>query len=470
MSGVADPGTFPYSPVLREFHRVGKHFVKPDLLAQLDHVRARVTVPDPTPAGGPDPARLLRDFLDVALDKWDGRYDYRSYLALRLLGLPVDTDDLPDRAAPGDAARDDPPGRDAADRDPAADAEPPLDPAGSRRRHDLLLVRLIADALAFEVAAGVGSDLLPHQRPPAEVVAKRHRLGLRAVAPALARLGLAGEVDGRDPAEAATALHARALREDPDAARVLRLSMLPVYLSHDEYLFIRVLQGYECVFAQIAGELHATQGDLAAGRASRAAQRLAHARDQLTTAGPLFSLLATMQPAAFRTFREYTDGASAIQSRSYKLMESLCRVPERQRLDSAAYRSVPEVRDRVLVGHPSIDGAYRSAVHEGRLAGSDRSLVESGMDAFATAVLQWRRTHYRLAVRMLGTRPGTGYTEGTPYLAQVRAIPVFTARPDPADPPPADDPAARCPGGGSTTGAAHPASPTWTHPTGGCPA
>jgi tryptophan 2,3-dioxygenase len=40
-------------------------------------------------------------------------------------------------------------------------------------------------------------------------------------------------------------------------------------------------------------------------------------------------------------------------------------------------------------------------------------------------MLRWRHTHYRLAVRMLGERTGTGNTEGTPYLNAVRTVPVF---------------------------------------------
>jgi tryptophan 2,3-dioxygenase len=203
--------------------------------------------------------------------------------------------------------------------------------------------------------------------------------------------------------------------------------MLPVYVSHDEYLFIRVLQAYECVFAALADELRAAIGDLTAGRVRSAAERLAHARDQLATAGPLFSLLATMQPESFRTFRAYTEGASAIQSRSYKLVESLCRTPDAARLASAAYRSVPEVRAVVLGGAPTIDAAYDAAVRDGRLAAPDRDLLRRRMGEFAAALLQWRRTHHRLATRMLGERPGTGYTEGTPYLAAVRSVAVFTA-------------------------------------------
>ncbi|WP_323135752.1 tryptophan 2,3-dioxygenase family protein [Micromonospora peucetia] len=409
LSGTAEADNFPYSEVLAEFHRVGKHFVEKELLALLDQIRTQVTVPA---AGPPAPAvRLLRDFLDVALDKWDGRYDYRSYLALRLLRLPCGEDDGPGREDDGHG-----------------DGDGPLAGADSARRgRDQLLVRLVADALAFELAAGAdATDLLPQDRPSREVVAKRCRLGVRAASPALTRLGLAGAVHDREPAAPAT-LRDLAAGLDPAGELALRLSMLPVYVSHDEYLFIRVLQAYESLFAGLADELRATIAALSAGQARQAADRLAYACGQLTAAGPLFSLLATMQPAAFRTFRQYTEGASAIQSRSYKLVESLCRTPEGPRLESPAYHQVPEVRDRVRAGQPSVDEAFRAAVRDGLLTGPDGDLVEQAMRGFATAVHQWRRTHHRLATRMLGPRPGTGYTEGTPYLAAVRSIPVFTS-------------------------------------------
>ncbi|MET8912413.1 tryptophan 2,3-dioxygenase family protein [Micromonospora sp. NPDC004551] len=411
LSGAGEPGSFPYSAVLAEFHRVGKHFVEKEVLALLDQARAQLTVP----AAARDPhARLLDEFLDGALDKWDGRYDYRSYLALRLLRLPC-----------GDNVD---------------------GPVGARRDQDRLLVRLVADALAFELTAASGAtDLLPERRPSPDVVAKRYRLGVRAASPALVRMGVAGTVLDREAVATPDELRALAVDSDPTGELVLRLSMLPVHVSHDEYLFIRVLQSYECLFAGIADELRATIAALTAGHAGPAVERLAYARGQLTAAGPLFSLLATMQPEAFRTFREYTEGASAIQSRSYKLMESLCRTPEGSRLDSAAYHQVPEVRGLVHAGQPSIDNAFRAAVRDGLLTAPGGERVEEEMRSFAAAVLQWRRTHHRLATRMLGPRPGTGYTEGTPYLATVRSIPVFTSV------------------------AGEPRSPSSTEPTGGSP-
>ncbi|PZG23904.1 hypothetical protein C1I95_02480 [Micromonospora craterilacus] len=403
LSGAADPDVFPYHSVLGEFQRVGKHFVEKNVLALLDEARARVT-------GRGEPAPLLRDFLDATLDKWDGRYDYRSYLALRLLRLPCGADDPP----------------------------PAEDDTSARRARDRLVIRLVADALVFELAAATHTtDLLPLGRPGPELVAKRCRLGVRAASPALTRLGLTGAVGAGDPATVATALSVVAAELGAAADQSLRLSMLPVHVTHDEYLFIRVLQAYECLFAGVADELGGVVAALAVDAARPAAARLAYARDLLGSAGPLFSLLATMQRTSFQTFRQYTEGASAIQSRSYKLVESLCRTPGEGRLDSVAYRSVPEVLARVRAGQPTVEEAYRSAVGEGRLAGADHDLVARRMGEFAATLLRWRRTHHRVAVRMLGARSGTGYTEGTPYLAAVRDVPVFTTNapdPHPTDP------------------------------------
>ena len=51
--------------------------------------------------------------------------------------------------------------------------------------------------------------------------------------------------------------------------------------------------------------------------------------------------------------------------------------------------------------------------------------LAAAMARFEAALLKWRNSHFRLAMKMLGSRPGTGYTEGVPYLEKVRGIPVF---------------------------------------------
>jgi tryptophan 2,3-dioxygenase len=392
--GHPKPTRFPYDAVVGEFRRVGKHFVAEDLLATLALARDGVEdLPDPYHG-----STLLHRFLQTALDKFDGRYDYPTYTGLALLPMPS-VDDPPEQL-----------------------------PYALPRR-DRLVVQLIADLLDFELAAGDGrTELLPHMRPDARTTAKRYRLARKVVAPTLRRLGLVGEVTAADPEQAARDLCA-AVQPELSALdrRIMQLSMLPVYVVHDEYMFIRVLQLFEITFALLAAELRGAVYALVAHEDCATATRCVHvAETVLRESAPLFSLAATMQVEAFRTFREFTDGASAIQSRNYKILESLCRTPDPDRLASAAYLSVPEVRDRVLAGTFTLDEAFEAASSSGYLTGVEREKLTVAMGRFAATMQRWRQTHYSLAVRMLGDqRPGTGATEGTPYLKAVRTIPVF---------------------------------------------
>ncbi|MEU0566011.1 hypothetical protein ABZ297_11540 [Nonomuraea sp. NPDC005983] len=390
--GDPDPTSFPYEQVLREYHSGGKHFVPDELLRQLADVRVLLPgLARPWPH-----VETLAFFLDTALDKADGRYDYRSYLALPLLRLPSVQD-------------------------------PVEQDLFARSRCDRLTVQLVTDALAFESAVLDGStDWLPRMRPDLDLVVKRCKHGMRAIKPALARMALDGGLDAAAPLEQ-TRQACEAVRADMalDERRVLRLTMLPVDTVHDEHVFLRVLQTFETTFALLAVQLRGAMEALSGRVVERALHFLAGSEAALRESGPLFSMLATMQVESFRTFRQFTEGASAIQSRNYKIVESLCREPDAERLDSPAYLSVPEVRGTILAGQRTLDGAYREAVGSGDLSEADAARLADGMRSFARALLRWRNTHYRLAVRMLGEAPGTGYTAGTPYLNAVREIDVF---------------------------------------------
>lgn len=388
-----DPVDFPYEAVVAAFLSGGKQFVDPRLLAALDQVRASLSARDAT---GDGEHRLLSAFLDVALDKWDGAHDYPHYTALSLLGLP--------------------------------DVEEPvaLAPSAAARR-DRLVLLLLADTLRFELGALDGKHaLLPRMRPDAATVAKRCRLALRVVRPVLARLDEHVPPEGEDPVTAARAV-VRDVADGlaPADARLLRVSLLPVFVVHDEYLFLRVLQLFEVTFATLAVQLQAALLAAEEGQVCVAARLLGQARSALQESSPLFSLLATMRVEAFHVFRQYTEGASAIQSRSYKVVESICRRPDRDRLDSPAFLSVPEVRARVLAGQHTLDDTLLRVRGDETVPEAVRAELELAMAGFAGALQRWRQTHYSLAVRMLGTRSGTGYTSGTPYLDVARTVPVF---------------------------------------------
>ena len=75
----------------------------------------------------------------------------------------------------------------------------------------------------------------------------------------------------------------------------------------------------------------------------------------------LFRVVATMRVAAFHTFREFTQGASAIQSEAYKRFEIACGRPLTERLGSDAFGNVPAVRGEVLAGADDLSSAYLAA-------------------------------------------------------------------------------------------------------------
>ncbi|WP_018788889.1 tryptophan 2,3-dioxygenase family protein [Micromonospora sp. CNB394] len=386
---------FPYHAVVIAYQHNGKHFVP------AEWTQALTTARDQVPHLNGD-NRHLSAFLAGTLDKVDGRFDYRSYLGLTLLPIPT-LDQTPGAAA------------------------------SQLARRDRLHAQLLTDLIAFELRAATDDKTpLPQMRPTSAVAAKRLRHALRAVMPALQRLSYIDEPTTTSEIDLLRRVIATVnLDLTPEDRLALQVSMLPVHTIHDEWMFIRVLQAFETTFALLASDLTQIITAVQAGHTPAAATRLSAAASLLRESATLWPLLATIQPAAFHAFRPYTDGASAIQSRHYKILESLCRRPDANRLHSPAYLSVPEVRTAITEGQVSLDDALDAA----QQPAAEDAFLASAMRGFAAAINQWRQTHYRLAVRILGPdRTGTGYTQGTPYLNDARHEPVFRrCRPTPPD-------------------------------------
>lgn len=384
--------TFPYVEVIAAFHEQGKHFVRTSLLTALDAVRPAIPTLDPA-QGDRDRLEL---FLDVALDKFDETYEYPSYCALPLWPLPTNPGATPD-------------------------------PDTIDIKRDRQLLALTADCLRFELDARKGrTALMPEMRPDDATYEKRVRMGLNSARYAIERLGLPvnyAEKDYETEAEKFCDIVQALLT--PAELQALMLTMQPVYTVHDEYMFLRILQSFETNFAWMAVRLQSAI-DAFDSDPDQVAPLILDANRMYQETSKFFPVLATMQREAFQVFRDYTEGASAIQSRNYKLVESLCRAPDEDRRESLAYHSVPEVHARILKGQNNLDTALQAARAEARLSPETDAEIGLAMKAFAHTLQQWRQIHFRLAVKMLGeATPGTGATEGTPYLSAVRSVPVF---------------------------------------------
>ena len=378
---------------MHEVRRRGKHFMDDAVLQALNQARLTHAAHRSTSTSD----ELLSKFFDVVLDKVDHTYDYLTYTALPILQHSR----------------------------PELSDEP--HPSRLQHAHDAAICSIIADALDFEqrVLAG-GVSYLPNMRPDIEMVERRTRFALRSIEPALRRLGhfTSDETPlGPRVGEVVDFCRQQALAHSPF---ILNVSMMPVYIVHDEYLFLRILQSLDATFASVATLLKSAIRSFDAAP-QQVATLIQIATVMLQEGLKHFQTLSTMQKESFSTFREFTTGASAIQSVNYKITESLCRKPDRERLDSLAYSSVPELQKDLQSGGEALDDKLIELRRNPSAGPELLRAVENAMRGLSEIMIRWRHSHFGIAKKYLGDETGTGSSDGLPYLKKGKDIPVFNS-------------------------------------------
>lgn len=219
--------------------------------------------------------------------------------------------------------------------------------------------------------------------------------------------------------------------------------------QHDELLFIVIHQVYELWFKQILHEIDGVvarlQGDDVLG-ATRLLRRCIEIQRVLVSQ---ITVLETMSPTDFLTFRDHIMPASGFQSAQFREIEFVSGSKDPGMLVHA--RPTPEERERLQarLDNPSVrDALYEvcrrrgfdvpepgdDAPEEVRQEARDRRVMQlsniyrdqqSHFDLFllCEALVEydemftlWRLRHVQMVERVIGWKPGTGGSSGAAYL------------------------------------------------------
>lgn len=227
---------------------------------------------------------------------------------------------------------------------------------------------------------------------------------------------------------------------------------------HDELLFITVHQTYELWFKQVLHELDAAVSLMGEDRLAAAAHALRRVVEIEKVLIKQIHILETMTPINFLGFRDELNPASGFQSMQFREIEFASGLKDENILKEFRNDEFASERLRARFEKPSLaDSFYAALTVRGFEAPADEtSLTESErkrsygkrtqavlevlthfetrLEEFqlAEALLEhdeyfslWRSHHIKMVERMVGTKRGTGGSEGVGYLKTTLAKRFF---------------------------------------------
>ena len=218
---------------------------------------------------------------------------------------------------------------------------------------------------------------------------------------------------------------------------------------HDELLFITIHQAYELWFKQILHELDAAMVTMNEDRLAAAAHTMRRVVEIEKLLITQIHILETMTPISFLGFRDQLNPASGFQSMQFREIEFASGHKQENILNEFRADEFAYERLQKRFAAPSLGDAFYAALQKRGLdAPTTDSLVdeqerkvrygkrtqavleilthfEKRYEEFqlAEALLEhdeyfslWRSHHIKMVERMVGTKRGTGGSEGVGYL------------------------------------------------------
>lgn len=216
--------------------------------------------------------------------------------------------------------------------------------------------------------------------------------------------------------------------------------------EHDELLFIIIHQTYELWFKQILHEIGLLRIRFEEGQTWNAIRTLRRILVIMKTIVGQTDILETMTPLSFNQFRKFLQNSSGFQSVQFRELEILCGLRSRRMLsihdpDSDAYRTLmtrmdehtiwesfikylqvrgynidlpARVNDQGLMFAPS-ENVQQTLVEVMQNDDEAGLLCELLVD-FDEGLQEWRYRHVKMVERTIGTKQGTGGSDGVEYL------------------------------------------------------
>jgi len=216
--------------------------------------------------------------------------------------------------------------------------------------------------------------------------------------------------------------------------------------EHDEVLFIIIHQTYELWFKQILHELGLLIKLMTAGDTWSSIKTMRRILTIMKTLVGQIDILETMTPLSFNNFRKFLDSSSGFESVQFRELEILCGL--RYGLMLSAHKDHPEALD-VIKGRmeeQTLWEAFCAYITEkgyhinvpqrvnehGLIFNEDdhnqevlvqvmqndpeAALLCELMVDFDEGLQEWRYRHVKMVERTIGTKKGTGGSDGVEYL------------------------------------------------------
>ncbi len=225
--------------------------------------------------------------------------------------------------------------------------------------------------------------------------------------------------------------------------------------EHDETLFIIIHQTYELWFKQILHEFGELKLDLNAGQTWTSLKTMRRVLVIMKTLVGQIDILETMTPLSFNQFRNFLDSSSGFQSVQFRELEILCglRFPlmitahqeNKPALETIKKRMAEQTLWEAFCvflskkGHnvqqperKNDDGLlydenpHNQAVLVDVMRNDPEAalLCELFVD-FDEGLQEWRYRHVKMVERTIGTKKGTGGSDGVKYLRSTTHKSIF---------------------------------------------